>query len=37
MALGMEVGLGLSLIVPDEDPAPSLKNGQSPQFSARLA
>ena len=36
MPLSREVGLGPSDIVLDGDPAPLLKRGQSPQFSAHF-
>ena len=36
MKLGMEVGLGAGHIVLDEDPAPPLPKGHSPQFSAHV-
>ena len=36
MKLGVEVGLGPGHIVLDEDPAPLLPKGHSPQFSAHI-
>ena len=36
MKLGMQVGLGRSLIVLDGDPAPPPPKGHSPQFSAHI-
>jgi len=37
MKLGMQVGLGPGHIVLDGDPAPHLRKGHSPQFSALIS